>query len=135
MDPLTHIVVGRAVVAAADRHDRAPRGVAAAAILGALSPDIDAAIAFSGWDRYLRIHEFATHSLAGALVMACLTAVVVRAMGQLRDWYGDPERVAPHLKERVAPRAKESVAPRVKAKVDRRLPGSAALLAAPAACA
>jgi membrane-bound metal-dependent hydrolase YbcI (DUF457 family) len=85
MDPLTHIVVGRAVVAAADDSPRAVRGVAAAAILGALSPDVDAAIAFSGWDRYVRIHEFGTHSLAGAVAMACLTAVVVGAVGRFRD--------------------------------------------------
>jgi membrane-bound metal-dependent hydrolase YbcI (DUF457 family) len=84
MDPLTHIVVGRAVVAAADRHDRAPRGVAWAAILGALSPDIDSAVAFSGWDRYVRIHEVGTHSIAGALVMASLTAAVVAAVARLR---------------------------------------------------
>jgi membrane-bound metal-dependent hydrolase YbcI (DUF457 family) len=85
MDPLTHIVIGRAVVAAADDSPRAARGVAAAAILGALSPDVDAAIAFSGWDRYVRIHEFGTHSLAGAFAMACLTAVVVGGVGRFRD--------------------------------------------------
>jgi membrane-bound metal-dependent hydrolase YbcI (DUF457 family) len=98
MDPLTHVVVGRAVVAAAERHERAPRGVAAAAILGALSPDIDAAVAFSGWDRYVRIHEIGTHSIAGALVMACLTAGVVRAVGRFRDRYGDPEPPSPRLR-------------------------------------
>src|SRR5713226_85065 len=84
MDPLTHIVIGRAVVAAADGAQRPARGVAAAAILGALSPDIDSAIAFSGWDRYVRIHEIGTHSIGGALFMACLTAVVVRAVVRLR---------------------------------------------------
>src|SRR5437867_742793 len=78
MDPLTHIVVGRAVVAAADRHEPARRGVAWAAILGALSPDVDAAVALSGWDRYVRVHEIGTHSILGALVMACLTATVVK---------------------------------------------------------
>src|SRR5258708_32763240 len=102
MDPLTHIVVGRAVVAAADDSAPAARGVAAAAILGALSPDVDAAIAFSGWDRYIRIHEFGTHSLAGAFVMAGLPAVVVRAVRRVRDRQrsceaakaGRPERAA-----------------------------------------
>jgi len=98
MDPLTHIVVGRAVVAAAERHERAPRGVAAAAILGALSPDIDAAVVFSGWDRYVRIHEIGTHSIAGAVVMACLTAGVVRAVGRFRERYGDPEPPSPRLR-------------------------------------
>jgi len=93
MDPLTHIVVGRAVVAAADRHQPALRGVAWAAVLGALSPDIDAASAFSGWDRYVRVHEVGTHSILGALLMACLTATVVKRAGRLRDAVGDPEHV------------------------------------------
>src|SRR5262249_15168239 len=84
MDPLTHIVVGRAVVAAADRHEPARRGVAWAAVLGALSPDIDSALAFSGWDRYVRVHEIGTHSIAGAFAMACVTAAVVRGVGILR---------------------------------------------------
>ena len=84
MDPLTHIVVGRAVVAAADRRDGALRGVGWAAILGALSPDIDSAVAFSGWDRYVRIHEIGSHSIAGAFAMACLTAAVVGTAARLR---------------------------------------------------
>jgi len=84
MDPLTHIVVGRAVVASVDRHQPALRGVAWAAVLGALSPDIDSAVAFGGWDRYVRIHEIGTHSIAGALVMACLTAAVVRVVSSAR---------------------------------------------------
>src|SRR5438105_4523088 len=92
MDPLTHIVVGRAVVATVDRHEPARRGVAWAAILGALSPDVDAAIALSGWDRYVRVHEIGTHSILGALVMACLTATVVKTVARFRG--GDPKRVA-----------------------------------------
>jgi membrane-bound metal-dependent hydrolase YbcI (DUF457 family) len=110
MDPLTHIVVGRAVVAAADREGRAARGVAAAAILGALSPDIDAAIAFSGWDRYIHVHEIGTHSIAGAILMAGLTAVVVR--------FGDPKRFGNAYR----PGGSETVA--------RHLPGWGVLLAA-----
>ena len=78
MDPLTHIVVGRAVVAAFDGDGPAARGVAAAAILGALAPDIDIGVALSGWDRYLRVHEVGTHSLAGALATAGLMAAGVR---------------------------------------------------------
>jgi membrane-bound metal-dependent hydrolase YbcI (DUF457 family) len=78
MDPLTHIVVGRAVVAAFDGDRPAARGVAAAAILGALAPDIDLGVALFGWDRYLRVHEVGTHSLAGALGIAALTAAGVR---------------------------------------------------------
>ena len=38
MDPLTHVVVGRAVIAA---------------VLGALAPDVDVPVALAGWDRYL----------------------------------------------------------------------------------
>jgi hypothetical protein len=85
MDPLTHVVVGRAVVAAADAHQPALRGVAWAAALGALSPDIDAAVAFAGWDRYVRVHEAGTHSILGALVMAGLTAAVVTGVARIRD--------------------------------------------------
>lgn len=82
MDPLTHIVLGRALVAAADTDGPAARGVAAAAILGALAPDIDICVALFGWDRYLRVHEVGTHSLVGALAMAVFTAAGVRfAMG------------------------------------------------------
>jgi hypothetical protein len=84
MDPLTHMVVGRAVVAAADRGDRPARGVAWAAILGALSPDIDIGVAFFGWDRYVRFHQIGTHAIAGAVAMACLTAAVVGAVVRLR---------------------------------------------------
>jgi membrane-bound metal-dependent hydrolase YbcI (DUF457 family) len=91
MDPLTHIVVGRAVVAAFGGDGPAARGVAAAAILGALAPDIDVGVALFGWDRYLRIHEVGTHSLAGALVMAGLTAAGVR-FATLRGGLGTPLR-------------------------------------------
>src|SRR5438445_10322836 len=90
MDPLTHIVVGRAVVAAADRHEPARRGVAWAASIGALSADVDAAVALSGWDRYVRVHEIGTHSILGALVMACLPATVVKTVARFRG--GDPTR-------------------------------------------
>src|SRR5690242_11644634 len=77
VDPLTHIVVGRAVVAAADRDGAPARGVAWAAVLGALSPDIDSIVALRGWDRYVRIHEAGTHSVAGTVVLAAVTAAVV----------------------------------------------------------
>jgi len=86
MDPLTHVVIGRAVVAAA--RDRArDRAVGAAAILGALSPDVDSALAFDGWDRYVRAHQFGTHSIAGALVTASLAAALVAAIAPVvRRW-------------------------------------------------
>jgi membrane-bound metal-dependent hydrolase YbcI (DUF457 family) len=78
MDPLTHVVVGRALVAAVARPER-PQSLAlsAAAVLGALSPDIDSLVAFAGWDRYLRVHQFGTHSLLGGVVMAGSTAGVI----------------------------------------------------------
>jgi hypothetical protein len=88
MDPLTHIVIGRAVVAAGAARDRAPRGVGWSAALGALSPDIDSLVAFAGWDRYVRIHEYATHSVLGALLMASLAGVVVSSVARLRDRIG-----------------------------------------------
>ena len=66
MDPLTHVVVGRAVVAALPDECRLGRRAAAAAILGALAPDVDVRVALAGWDRYLRVHEIGTHSIAGA---------------------------------------------------------------------
>jgi len=78
MDPLTHVVIGRAVVAAVDGGGPAARGVAAASILGALAPDIDIVVALTGWDRYLRVHEVGTHSIVGALAMAGFTAASVR---------------------------------------------------------
>ena len=77
MDPLTHVVVGRAVVAALPDERRLGRGAAAAAVLGALAPDADGVVAFTGWDRYLRVHEIGTHALAGAAMMACVAAAVV----------------------------------------------------------
>lgn len=85
MDPLTHIVVGRAVVSVAGSRARAPRGVAWAAVLGALAPDNDSMVMLSGWDRYVRIHEFATHSIVGALLLAALTAAVVSTVARWRD--------------------------------------------------
>jgi membrane-bound metal-dependent hydrolase YbcI (DUF457 family) len=88
MDPLTHIVAGRAVVAAA-RGETRNRIVGAAAILGALAPDADSAIAFAGWDRYVRAHQFGTHSLLGALAMAGLAAVAVDRFVRARPFVGD----------------------------------------------
>jgi membrane-bound metal-dependent hydrolase YbcI (DUF457 family) len=77
MDPLTHVVVGRALVAALPDQCRLGRGAAAAAVLGALAPDADGCVALTGWDRYLRVHEIGTHSLVGASMLACATAAVV----------------------------------------------------------
>src|SRR3954471_22411258 len=87
MDPLTHIVVGRALVAAAGPHAKPQSfAIGAAAILGALSPDIDSGLAFAGWDRYLRMHQAGTHSLPGALFMACCAAALVRLCSRHSSW-------------------------------------------------
>jgi membrane-bound metal-dependent hydrolase YbcI (DUF457 family) len=57
-------------------------------VLGALSPDVDSALVFAGWDRYVRAHQFGTHSLPGALAVAGLAAVVVdrAAKAVARRW-------------------------------------------------
>jgi membrane-bound metal-dependent hydrolase YbcI (DUF457 family) len=91
LDPLTHIVIGRAVVAAA-RDERRNRTIGAAAILGALAPDADSALVFAGWDRYVRAHQFGTHSLLGALAMAMLAAVIVDRAGKAFRRYADDRR-------------------------------------------
>ena len=79
MDPVSHVICGRAA-AALFRDDGERRGeAAAAAILGALAPDIDFVLMPIRWDKYLRLHEFGTHSLAGAFLLACTAAGLVRA--------------------------------------------------------
>src|SRR6187431_890336 len=85
MDPLTHVVVGRAVIAALPDERRLGRGAAVAAVLGALAPDIDLPVALAGWDRYLRVHEIGTHSIAGAAMTACAAAAIVHLWGRTGD--------------------------------------------------
>jgi membrane-bound metal-dependent hydrolase YbcI (DUF457 family) len=80
MDPLSHAVAGRAVVSLLETGEPPMRGVGAAAILGALSPDIDSVLAPAGWDIYLRAHEIGTHSIAGSLVVAGCAAALVRRL-------------------------------------------------------
>src|SRR3954467_3241433 len=77
MDPLSHIVAGRAVVALFDG-DADRRAVGTAAIVGALSPDVDIILAPAGWDIYLRAHQAGTHSIVGSLLVACAGACMVR---------------------------------------------------------
>jgi membrane-bound metal-dependent hydrolase YbcI (DUF457 family) len=77
MDPVSHAVIGRAVVAASGRYLQG-RGTGPAAVLGAISPDIDCVLMPFGWDIYLRAHVVGTHSMAGALVTAVGSAVLVR---------------------------------------------------------
>lgn len=78
MDPVSHAVIGRAVAAAARPGAARARGVAAAAILGALSPDIDSLLMPVGWDVYLRVHVIGTHSIVGALLTGLGSALLVR---------------------------------------------------------
>jgi len=79
MDPLSHVVAGRAVVALVDNERHGP-GLGAAAILGALSPDVDLVLAPAGWDVYLRAHQAGTHSIVGGLLVACAAAALVRRL-------------------------------------------------------
>jgi membrane-bound metal-dependent hydrolase YbcI (DUF457 family) len=80
MDPLSHAVVGRAVTELLDDGGRLGRGAGAAAVVGALSPDVDLLLARSGWDVYLRAHELGTHSMPGALVAAACAAALVHGV-------------------------------------------------------
>ena len=70
MDPVSHVIFGRTIVAALEKPDgsRLGRGAGAAAILGALSPDADSVLMPAGWDIHLRFHEIGTHSLAGSIL-------------------------------------------------------------------
>ena len=88
MDPLSHAALGRTLIALRRPDDdlRSRRAAIAAAILGALSPDIDAVCMPFGWDVYLRVHEAGTHTVAGAAGTGLLTAVVVRAFARQAQW-------------------------------------------------
>lgn len=79
MDPLSHVVAGRAVTALFDNGRLGP-GLGAAAILGSLAPDVDLVLAPAGWDVYLRAHQAGTHSIAGGFLVACGCAAVVRGL-------------------------------------------------------
>lgn len=85
MDPLSHAALGRCL-AALVAGDRQVRGVAAAAVAGALIPDVDAVIAPFGWDRYLRVHEIGTHSALGTLGCAIVAAALVRRFARETAW-------------------------------------------------
>jgi membrane-bound metal-dependent hydrolase YbcI (DUF457 family) len=79
VDPASHVILGRVIVAAFDRRrpSRFGPGAGTAAILGALAPDVDCVL-MRRWDVYLRWHEVATHSLAGSLLTAIAVAAIVR---------------------------------------------------------
>lgn len=85
MDPLSHAALGRALGVAISRK-AADRSAAAAAVFGALSPDLDAVAMPFGWDRYLRVHEIGTHSLAGTLACAAFVAALVRLRARDTPW-------------------------------------------------
>jgi membrane-bound metal-dependent hydrolase YbcI (DUF457 family) len=85
MDPVSHAALGRTLIAAfaaGRQRARPPRAWVAAAVLGALSPDLDAVLMPFGWDQYLRVHEIGTHTLAGTLACAVLTAAAVRVFAR-----------------------------------------------------
>jgi membrane-bound metal-dependent hydrolase YbcI (DUF457 family) len=86
MDPLSHIVIGRALTAAFDDEPRWFGGSGAAAILGALAPDVDGVVIPFGWDDYLRAHEIGTHSIAGSLAVAGASAAIVRLFSRRSQW-------------------------------------------------
>jgi membrane-bound metal-dependent hydrolase YbcI (DUF457 family) len=88
MDPVSHVIVGRTVVAALQSRDRSRfgPGAAAAAMLGALSPDLDCVLMPAGWDIYLRFHEIATHSLVGGIAVGCAAAAVIRLFRRGSRW-------------------------------------------------
>jgi membrane-bound metal-dependent hydrolase YbcI (DUF457 family) len=88
VDPISHVVMGRVVVASLERGRRsggAP-GVAAASVIGALAPDIDLVLMPFGWDVYLRYHELGTHSVLGACVLGGVVAAVVRRFIPAARW-------------------------------------------------
>ncbi len=77
MDPFSHAALGRTLAAFAPEAC-AGRTVAAAATLGALAPDLDAALMPIGWDIYLRVHEVGTHTAIGTAACGLLTGSVIR---------------------------------------------------------
>ena len=92
MDPLSHVVIGRALIAAVDDDtDRRRRGAGAAAVLGALAPDVDAIMVPFGWDIYLRAHEIGTHSVAGALLVGGASGLIVAALARVLVRTGRPD--------------------------------------------
>jgi membrane-bound metal-dependent hydrolase YbcI (DUF457 family) len=80
MDPVSHAAFARTLIALGS--DRLVRGSVTAAVVGALSPDLDAIVMPFGWDRYLRIHEIGTHTIVGTLGCALLVAAVVRTFAR-----------------------------------------------------
>jgi membrane-bound metal-dependent hydrolase YbcI (DUF457 family) len=79
MDPLSHVILGRTLIAL-DRRGRFGPGAAAASALGAIAPDIDAIAIWRGWDVYLRVHEIGTHSIPGSFAVASAAATLIYSL-------------------------------------------------------
>jgi membrane-bound metal-dependent hydrolase YbcI (DUF457 family) len=77
MDPVSHVVFGRMLVAL-DPRRRLGRGAVAACVIGSLAPDVDAVLIPFGWDRYLLRHQAGTHSVLGSVVCAAAVAGALR---------------------------------------------------------
>ena len=79
MDPVSHLLFGRAVALTVRRRS-ALEGVTAALVLGSILPDADAALVPRGFDVYLHAHAAGTHSLLGTVVEALVLALALRAL-------------------------------------------------------
>jgi membrane-bound metal-dependent hydrolase YbcI (DUF457 family) len=79
MDPLSHVLFGRTLIALDNRRRLGPGAIAACA-LGALAPDVDALFTLKGWDVYLRVHEIGTHSVIGSVAVASGVAALMHVL-------------------------------------------------------
>lgn len=79
MDPVSHVIFGRVLIAL-DRRRRLGLHAVAACLLGAVAPDVDLGVAPFGWDWYLRVHQVGTHSILGFIALSVATAAVVRVL-------------------------------------------------------
>jgi membrane-bound metal-dependent hydrolase YbcI (DUF457 family) len=77
VDPISHLVLGPTLIAALPGGDSSRRARTMAAMVGAIAPDVDALLMPAGWDIYLQAHEVGTHTLAGSLPLALLTAALI----------------------------------------------------------
>jgi membrane-bound metal-dependent hydrolase YbcI (DUF457 family) len=79
MDPVSHVLFGRTLIAL-DRRRRLGPGSVAACALGAIAPDADAVFSLRGWDVYLRVHQIGTHTVVGSVAVASGVALLVHAL-------------------------------------------------------
>ena len=87
MDPLSHVICGRTLLALGGNRSW-HRDMTVAAMVGALAPDCDAVFMPAGWDIYLRIHEVGTHTLVGSLAAACVVTILIRSLAPSAPWRG-----------------------------------------------